>query len=492
VTRALKPIAWIGAIAGLVWIVFPLGFLSYDTWYAIVWGDELAHGMSPDYGASQPPTPHPLGVLWSAVLSPLGAITASNATIVLAYLALGAVGYLVYRLGAEWFDSAIGVAAAAIVLTRAPFLEYGLRCSPDLVYIALVLCALLVESRRRRAGWPVLALLAGAGLIRPEAWLFSGIYLAYLALEREPGRERYRLRRRADLGLRELAGWVAIAAAAPLGWLCFDLITTGNPLYSFTATHDRVKSLERHTGFVELFTYGPRQLATVIQGAVLVAAPIGLVLGFALLRRRAMLGIVAAVLAGIAFAMLSTAGFSIIDRYTMLGSAVLCIFAALALLGWRLLPRDDRWRRRWQLIALGVATVFVVQAPQQYDFVSQSHALLQEQKTAETDLHSLATSAATDDRCRPLAAPTDRSVPRLAAWYGERPTDIVITTEQGQPTSGYFFKPVSAGARLHFGSAPVPPGFRPVARNESWALYARCGRGQPVALARPRLAPAGG
>ena len=484
-TRALKPLAWIGALAGLVWLVFPLGFLSYDTWYSIVWGDELAHGMSPDYGASQPPTPHPLGVLWSAVLSPLGAIAASNATIVLAYLALGAVGYLVYRLGAEWFDSAIGIVAAAIVLTRAPFLEYGLRASPDLVYIAIVLCALLVESRRRRAGWPVLALLALAGLIRPEAWLFSGVYLAYLALERDPGPEDFRLRLRRDLGARRLAGYVALAAAAPLGWLCFDLITTGDPLYSFTATHDRVKTLERHTGFVGLFTYAPRQLVTVIQGAVLVAAPAGLILGFALLRRRAMLGISAAVLAGLAFAISSSAGFSIIDRYTMLGSALLCIFAALALLGWRLLPQADRWRRRWQLIALALAAVFVVQAPQQYRFVSQVHDLLHEQKTAESDLHSLADSAATDERCRPLASPTDRAVPRLAAWFGERPSEIVITTEEGQPAGGYFFRPISAGARLHFGSAPVPPGFREVARNDSWALYARCAHARPTALARP-------
>ena len=483
--RALRPVAWIAALAGLVWLVFPMGFLSYDTWYAVVWGDELAHGMSPDYGASQPPTPHPLGVLWSAVISPLGAVTASNATVVLAYLALGAVAYLVYRLGAEWFDRPIGVVAAAIILTRGPVLEYGLRASPDLVYIALVLCALLVESRRRRAGWPVLALLALAGLIRPEAWLFSGVYLAYLALEREPGREWYRLRRRHDLGTRELAGYLAIAAAAPVGWICFDLITTGNPTYSFTATQDRVASLDRHTGPVQLFTYGPRQLATVVQGAILVAAPAGLILGFALLRPRAAIGVAAAVLAGLAFAITSSAGFSIIDRYTMLGSAVLCVFAALALLGWRLLRRDDPWRPRWQVIALLLAAVFVIQAPQQYHFVSQVHSLLDEQKTAESDLHSLADAAATDDRCRPLAAPTDRAVPRLAAWYGERPSDIVITTEQGQPASGYFFRPVSHGARLHFGSAPVPPGFHPVARNDSWALYALCSRHRSTAPAQP-------
>ncbi len=205
-----------------------------------------------------------------------------------------------------------------------------------------------------------------------------------------------------------------------------------------------------------------------------VAAPVGLVLGLALMRRRSAVGIAAAVLAGLAFAILSSAGFSIIARYTMLGSALLCVFCAVALLGWRLLPKDDPWRRRWLVIAVAVAAVFVVQAPQQYDFVSDVHAELSDQETIESDLQQLADSDAVDEGCRPVAVPTDRAVPRLAAWLDLRPSAIVITTEQGQPSQGYFFNPASPEAELHFGTAPVPRGFRRVARNESWLLYARC------------------
>ena len=145
-----------------------------------VWGRELAHGISPDYGAALPPTPHPLADLIGLVTTPLGdgAITV---TMVIAYVSLGLIGYLVYRLGALWFDRWIGAVAAAIVLTRAPFLSNGLRAYIDLPYIALCLAALMVEPERPRAGWPVLALLALAGLLRPEAWLFSARLLAYLA-----------------------------------------------------------------------------------------------------------------------------------------------------------------------------------------------------------------------------------------------------------------------------------------------------------------------
>ena len=88
-------------------------------------------------------------------------------------------------------DCWLGAVAAAILLTRAPFLSNGLRAYIDLPYIALCLAALTVEAKRPRAGWPVLALLVPAGLLRPEAWLFAGAYWLYLALDsRSMGRKR--------------------------------------------------------------------------------------------------------------------------------------------------------------------------------------------------------------------------------------------------------------------------------------------------------------
>lgn len=175
----LTPLAWVAGVCAALLVVFPVGFPNYDTIYALVWGRELAHGVSPDYGAALPPTPHPLADLLGLVTTPLGN-GAIDVTMVIAYLSLGLIGYLVYRLGSLWFDRPIGVIAALIVLTRAPYLSNGLRAYIDLPYIALTLGALVIESRKPRAGWPVLALLALAGLLRPEAWLFSIAYLAYL------------------------------------------------------------------------------------------------------------------------------------------------------------------------------------------------------------------------------------------------------------------------------------------------------------------------
>ena len=471
--RRFTPLLWIVGIAGVLWLLVPHGYPNYDTLYALLWGDQLAHGISPGYG-TDPPTPHPLADLWGVVTDPLGVLGASDATTVLAYLVLGAIVYLVYRLGSEWFDRPIGVLAALIVLTRVPFISNGLRAFADLPYVALVLAALLVESRRPRAGWPVLALLALAGLIRPEAWLFSAAYLAYLVLERDPSAARFRLRLRRDLDTRELAVLVALAAAAPIGWACFDLITTGDPLYSLTATQSRVESLGRHTGPIELFTYGPGQLDDVLQWPGAFGAAAGMALGLAFLRQRAIFGVVAVLLAGLAFALVASSGLAIISRYLLLGGALLCIFCALALLGWRLLPERHEWRRRWQLIALAVATLFVVQAPQQYRFLSDASNVLADQKKIGSDLQRLADSGAFAPACRPIVVPGVQAVPRLAAWLDLDPSAILIAGEQRQPARGYFLHPASPEAALHYGTAPVPAGFRPAARNESWLLYARC------------------
>ncbi len=484
VLRKLWPLGPIAAIALLLWLIFPFGFPNYDTVYMLVWGDELAHGMSPDVGAPLAPTPHPLAELWGVIVSPLGATGASDATTVVAYLALGAIGFLVYRLGALWFDRLIGVAAALIVLTRAPFLSNGLRAYVDLPFIALVLAALVFETRRPRAGWPVLALLALAGLLRPEAWLFSAAYLAYLLLERDPGAEGLTLRRRGGIEGRRLAALVALAAAAPVVWALFDLITASDPLYSFTGTRDTVETLERETGPVDLVLYGPRRLGEVMQIPGLFGAAAGMILGLAFMRRRSLIGVVAAVLAGAAFAILACAGLAIIPRYTMLASAVLCVFCAAALLGWRLLPPDHLWRRRWQAIAVVTALLFVVQAPQQLDYLDTVRTDLDEQSAIESDLHELADSGAFEPGCSPISVPNHRAVPRLAAWLDLRPSQIVSSSEQRQPRRGYFLDPANENVVRHFVLDPndprrltteVPPGFRRVARNESWLLYARCG-----------------
>ncbi|HEX3734129.1 MAG TPA: hypothetical protein VHU86_03140 [Solirubrobacterales bacterium] len=478
VSSWLTPAAWVAAVTAALLVVFPVGFPNYDTIYALVWGRELAHGVSPDYGAALPPTPHPLADLLGLVTTPLGdgAITV---TMVIAYASLGLIGYLVYRLGSLWFDRWIGALAAAIVLTRAPFLSNGLRAYIDLPFIALCLGALALEARKPRAGWPVLALLVPAGLLRPEAWLFVGVYWLWLTLDIEGGRLRWRKER----SPRELIWLAALAAAGPILWVLFDAITTGNALYSLTGTQETVETLKRQTGPVDLVLYGPRRLGEILQWPGMVGALAGVVLGFAFLRRRSALGIAAAVLALGAFALLACAGLAIIARYTMLAGAILSIFVALALLGWRLLEPAHPWRRRWQIVAAVVALMFVVWLPNQWDLDSTVHSDLSNQGTIERDLTDLVDAGAFKPLCGPIAVPNHRAVPRLAFGLEIKPTAIVSASEEAAPSRGYYLVPASPFVIHNFILDPndptdfsfaAPHSYREVAHNDSWKVYRRC------------------
>ena len=161
------------------------------------------------------------------VLYPLGPHAVEDVTVALGFLALSACGWVIYLLGREWFGRAAGALAALIFLTRVPVISYGVRAYVDIPYLLAVLGALLVETRRRRAGAPVLALLALAGLLRPEAWAFSGLYwstwslpsarprqrLAYAAADRRAWGAPAAPRR----GRRELAGLVLLALQRAAG-----------------------------------------------------------------------------------------------------------------------------------------------------------------------------------------------------------------------------------------------------------------------------------
>src|SRR4051794_41692108 len=101
--------AGIGALALLLWLIWGHAFANYDALYSLVWGRELAAGHGPSYDVSLAPTPHPLANLAGLALAPLAPRTGEDVLVVVAFVALGACGWLVYALGARWFGVAAGV-----------------------------------------------------------------------------------------------------------------------------------------------------------------------------------------------------------------------------------------------------------------------------------------------------------------------------------------------------------------------------------------------
>ena len=504
--RLGAPLA-IAAGAALLRILSGVGFANYDTLYALAWGGQLSRGATPSYGVPIAPTPHPLVEALGLVLSPLGPHAVEQITVALGFLALSACGWVLYRLGAAWFGRAAGALGALILLTRVPILSYGVRAYVDLPYLLLVLSALLVESRRRAienrpAGAPVLALLALAGLLRPEAWAFSGLYWLYLmdwippflrARPRTPegpppvgvGSAVGEWSRRTRS---ELAGLTLLALAAPLVWVLSDLAITGDPLWSLTNTRHTATTLHRVTGIANVPEYIPRRIGEILRPPVLVGAALGGILSLLWLRRRALAGAAAGVLSVVVFAAFAAAGLPINSRYAFLAAAILCLFCGAGVFGWTGLDREDPRRRWWMAGGALVVIALLAYAPSQYRAAHRELDKLARQQSIQDDLLALVDGRSITLRCGPVGVPNHAPVALLALYLKTSPANIRSASEG---TAGGQVKPISSGDYVDPASkeveedyvldprdphlpANVPPGFTEVHANRSWLIFQRC------------------
>ena len=468
--RKAAPDALAAGLIGLaIFAAFGHAFLNYDSFYALLWGDDVAHGRLPQYDVPVAPTPHPLATLVGALLSPLGDST-EDAFLALGLLAMGALCVGLFRLGQELYAWPVGVLAALILVTREPILNFGIRGYVDLPAVALVVWAAVLEARRPRRGTAVLVLLAAAGLLRPEVWLFAAAYWLWVAppLGR-PGRLRL----------------AALAAAAPVLWMLSDLLVTGNPLWSLTGTRELAAELERETGLdvVELL---PRRLGEILRLPELIAAVLGFVAGLLWLRRRTLLPAAVAVANGVSFVAFAVAGLSLLTRYVFLAAAMLALLAALAGVGWTALERAHAARRRWLGGGLAVIAGLIAFTPMQLERLDFLRDDLAKRDRIQADLLDLVRSregGAAFDACAPIYVPNHRAVPSLAYWTGTRPAEIVSAQLERPGSEGLYLDPANAEVerlgvldpkdpkRL---DAEVPTGYRLVARNRSWNLYSGC------------------
>ncbi len=535
--RLAAPVA-IVAGAVLLRLIAGVGFVNYDTLYALAWGGQISRGSTPAYSVPIAPTPHPLIEILGVVLAPLGPKTIVAVTVALAFLALTACAWVIYALGSRWFGRPAGVLAALLFITRLPVLSYGVRAYVDIPYLLLVLGALLIESRRPRAGAPVLGLLALAGLLRPEAWVFSGLYWLYLfellpgieRAERPAGRSGWRLvpprgrprelfahdpepfahssdpagsagrldgsagrlddsARRLDASVEsppahsrgQLAGLTLLAASAPLLWLASDLAVTGNPFWSLTNTRNTAAILDRVTGIANVPEYIPRRIGEILRPPVLLGAALGGVLSLLWLRKRALPGAIAGVVAVLVFAAFATAGLPINSRYAFLASAILCIFCGAGVFGWTQLARTDPRRRPWMAGSLVVVLALVAFAPSEYHATHTELDKLAKEQRIEDDLVALVRSHAIALECGPVGVPNHAPIPLLALYLKTSPAEIISAQIRPIP-DGTYLDPASTEVEEHYVLDPhdphlpvsVPPGFARATANRSWVIFKRC------------------
>jgi hypothetical protein len=475
-----------------------VGFANYDTLYALVWGQQLERGEVPQYAVPIAPTPHPLMEALGTLLAPLGPSAASEITVWIGYLALSACGYLIYRLGSEWFNRPVGALAALLLLTRTPILSYGARAYIDIPFLAFMLAAMLVETRRARAGAPVLALLALAGLLRPEAWVFSGLYWLYLAasgriaVDTRGRRIRTLSATRVDGSAAPARGtrrapaqlaWLALlAAAAPLLWLLSDLLVTDDALWSLTHTKATAATLARVTGIGNVPEYIPRRIGEVVRPAELAGAALGGVLSLAWMFSRARMGAIVGLVAVLVFAVLAAFGLPIDTRYAFLASAILCVFCGAGVFGWMLLPAGQPRRRAWALAGGVVLIALLASIPGEYGRVHKQFRNLARQQRIQDDLLALVRRGAVSTACGPIGVPNHAPIPLLALRLEIKPGRIA--SAQVQPiSSGTYLEAANALVRHEYILDPhephpltpsVPPGFARTRSNRSWIVYERC------------------
>ncbi len=347
-SRAARGTPWAAAALALLCVAALVGYLAfptyptYDSFYALLWGRDVLHLHLPDFAVYRAPTEHPLAIAFGALCSIFGQTGAR-------LMVLGSIASFVaavagmYRVGRLLYGPVVGVVAALLLLSRFFVENLAAQGYLDVSYIALVIWALALEAARPRRGTSVFAVLAAAGLLRPDAWVLSGCYWLWCCWPRAGMDRAWR---------RMALKYLALAAIGPLLWAASDAIVTGNPAYSLTATAGLAQELERTHGFgavlASVWSYSVRiDHLPVVLGAIA-----GVVIALVLAPRRTLLPLAALAASYLAFLGEGAAGASLVDRYLMGAATLALLFCAVTVGGWAMLERGSRLRRAWIVCAV--------------------------------------------------------------------------------------------------------------------------------------------
>ena len=455
------PLAAAAAVAAFVALLFGRVPLSFDTYFALVYGRDLAHLRAPDLELGVASTPHPLFDVVAALLTPLGE-GAEVALWLIVLLSFGAACVAAYRIAATLAGPLAGAIAAGLLLTRPTMLEVTARASVDIPALALVLWAIALELRRPRRGAAVLGLLALAGLLRPEAWLLAGAYWLWIARgSTTPARIR--------LG--------ALAAAGPLLWMLHDLVLTGDPLWSRNHTADTVASSYK-TGLDGLAEV-PRHVGSILGVSGCVAAVAGLGFAVLVLRRRTAgeeearrVWVLLAVLAlsGAAAIALAVGGQPILQRFFLVPAAGLLVLGAAV--------TAELASRAARPGAFALIAVLVALLPFEAVRIADTRSELRADQRLQSELRDLVDDgparAAIDD-CRPAHLTAGGMLPTLAFALDVPAVDLAapapgrtsISTLPAAADDDDLPYPLAP-------PAPPPPGQVEVERSRALVAYRGC------------------
>ena len=183
----------------------------------------------------------------------------------------------------------------------------------------------------------------------------------------------------------------------------------------------------------------------------------------------------------LAFCVLATAGLSILTRYLLLPATILAIFAAAAICGWTLLPREDPWRLRWAALGLITALGCVAFIPSQVDRLRNTRSAL-----VDADPHPRRAARRSSTTTRsptavPIRCPTAARCRRSRCGPTVRPRAIRSAQETGRWTDPSIVPDLAEGrravrprcARQGPGAAAVSAGHRRLRRGAALLAHRR-------------------
>jgi hypothetical protein len=128
------------AVLALVVALLVPTYPNYDTYFHLVWGRELMHGMKPDFEAYAAPTEHPLFLAVCALVGLVGT-DGERLIVLVCVLSLVALVWATFRVGDACFGPWPALAGAVFVGSSFAFLLYAARAYVDVPFLALVLWA---------------------------------------------------------------------------------------------------------------------------------------------------------------------------------------------------------------------------------------------------------------------------------------------------------------------------------------------------------------
>jgi hypothetical protein len=481
--NSLPGAALIGlALATLIGFILYPTYPNYDSYYSLLWGREVLHGVTPSFEAFRSPTEHPLAIAFGAVLSLLGN-GGDRVMVFFAFFSFVALAAGLYRLGRAAFTPVVGLIAAALVCTRFDFPFLAARAYIDIPYLAVVVWAAALECERPRRGTSVALLLAAAAMMRPEAWLIAGLYFLWIAW---------------PVSWRRRAWFAALTAVGPLVWVAVDYAVTKQPLFSLHHTSDSADALGRTQGLSQIPSSTVQFLKNLDKVPVFYAGILGIVLAIVLVPRRLVMpGLLLIVGLG-TFVLVGIAGLSVIDRYLLVPSLMFMVFAAVALGGWSMLA-PGRLRTAWI-----VGSVLLVGYGVGFTLTRVNFDTFRNELSFRGHAHAALVRLFDDPKvraelsCGPISTPTHKLVPDTR-WVTHRGVDGVFARidvdaktararaiKQQRLTHGLALFTVNRNALLNQSFAATTndypstivnlpmPGFHFVAANSYYSVYSSC------------------